>query len=78
VISADRFSGSGLLSFSSSSFIQSFLSVTFDADSKWSRIAKEAFRWNGSMAIHVPSSVEVLCEKHLMVRARSFAQAGLS
>jgi broad-specificity NMP kinase len=37
-------------------------SVTFDCDSKLSRIEKWAFAGSGLISIHLPSSVEVLCE----------------
>jgi hypothetical protein len=38
-------------------------SVTFDCDSKLTRIGKCAFRETALDSIHLPSSVEVLCEE---------------
>jgi hypothetical protein len=37
-------------------------SITFDLNSKLQRIDEFAFAWSGLTAIHIPSSVELLCK----------------
>jgi hypothetical protein len=37
-------------------------SVAFDPDTKISRFEGDAFSWSGLTLIHIPSSVEVICE----------------
>jgi hypothetical protein len=39
-----------------------FASVTFDANSRLSRLKKEAFSCSGLQSIHLPGSLEVICE----------------
>jgi predicted DsbA family dithiol-disulfide isomerase len=41
---------------------RSLTSVTFEVNSKLSRLERYAFCESGLMSIHIPSSVEVICE----------------
>jgi phage protein U len=43
------------------SHCQSLTSVTFDANSRLSRLEKEAFCGSGLQSIHLPGSLEVIC-----------------
>jgi hypothetical protein len=36
--------------------------IAFEGDCKLSRLEQEAFCWSGLTAIHIPASVEVICE----------------
>jgi hypothetical protein len=40
----------------------SLTSVTFEANSRLSRLEKQAFSWSGLQSIHLPRSLEVICE----------------
>jgi hypothetical protein len=42
--------------------MESFTSITFEANSRLSRLEKTAFFQSGLRSLHVPASVEVICE----------------
>jgi hypothetical protein len=44
------------------SYCKSLTSVTFDANSRLSRLEKQGFCWNGLQSIHLPGSLEVICK----------------
>jgi hypothetical protein len=41
---------------------KSLKAISFESNSKLSRIERKAFYWSGLTSIHLPASVEVICE----------------